>query len=240
MKIFSKQQKHLKKNQHKIWNKCTHTIYNTGSIFYLSFLAQHLSPLSGTISPLFTCSLLWNSLPSSLRHPDVDFSRFRNALATYMGFPVTGHTLPVASVGFPNKKINQSNWKIKKRLISDLWRHDRRHDVMRVIWHCCYDNERRAAAAELSSIVQSWSFCRHVSVWTWWRCVWKLLHFPQRNSGFAPASTTRLWKRIDARALALPLKTERRLARTFAIVLLVLEHGPGFEHSTEIWTTTCS
>ena len=47
---------------------------------------------SGTISPLFTCSLLWNSLPSSLRHPDVNFSRFRNALATYMGFPATRHT----------------------------------------------------------------------------------------------------------------------------------------------------
>ena len=47
---------------------------------------------SGTISPLFTCSLLWNSLPPSLRHPDVNFSRFRNALATYMGFNVTRHT----------------------------------------------------------------------------------------------------------------------------------------------------
>ena len=35
---------------------------------------------------------LWNSLPSSLRHPDVKFSRFRNALAIYMGFPVTRHT----------------------------------------------------------------------------------------------------------------------------------------------------
>ena len=55
--------------------------------------------------PLFTCSLLWNSLPSSLGHPDVDFSRFRNALATYLGFPVTRHTQPV---GFPIKiSINQ-------------------------------------------------------------------------------------------------------------------------------------
>ena len=61
-----------------------------------SFITHSLPDVchrSGTISPLFTCSLLWNSLPSSLRHPDVDFSRFRNALATYMGFPVTRHTV---------------------------------------------------------------------------------------------------------------------------------------------------
>ena len=77
---------------------------------FISLSLPNVCHRSGTISPLFTCSLLWNSLPSSLRHPDVKFSRFRNALATYMGFPVTRHTWPV---GFPNKKhqsikINQS------------------------------------------------------------------------------------------------------------------------------------
>ena len=59
---------------------------------FISLSLPNVCHRSGAISPLFTCSLLWNSLPSSLRHPDVDFSRFRNALATYMGFPVTGHT----------------------------------------------------------------------------------------------------------------------------------------------------
>ena len=67
---------------------------------YHTFIRQKHVPLSlpnvfyrsGTISPLFTCTLLWNSLPSSLRHPGVDFSRFRNAIATYMGFPVTRRT----------------------------------------------------------------------------------------------------------------------------------------------------
>ena len=59
---------------------------------FISLSLPNVCHRSGTISPLFTCSLLWNSLPSSLRHPDVKFSRFRNALATYMGFPVTRHT----------------------------------------------------------------------------------------------------------------------------------------------------
>ena len=59
---------------------------------FISFSLPNVCHRSGTISPLFTCSLLWNSLPSSLRHPDVDFSGFRNALATYMRFPVTRHT----------------------------------------------------------------------------------------------------------------------------------------------------
>ena len=59
---------------------------------FISLSLPNICHRSGTISPLFTCSLLWNSLPSSLRHPDVKFSRFRNALATYMGFPVTRHT----------------------------------------------------------------------------------------------------------------------------------------------------
>ena len=59
---------------------------------FISLSLPNVCHRSGTISPLSTCSLLWNSLPSSLRHPDVKFSRFRNALATYMGFPVTRHT----------------------------------------------------------------------------------------------------------------------------------------------------
>ena len=59
---------------------------------FISLSLPNVCHRFGTISPLFTCSLLWNSLPSSLRHPDVNFSRFRNALATYMGFPVTRHT----------------------------------------------------------------------------------------------------------------------------------------------------
>ena len=84
-------------------NARTRSITRGQSCIFLSL--PNVCHRSGTISPLFTCSLLWNSLPSSLRHPDVDFSRFRNALATYMGFPVTGHTKPV---GFPNKNINQS------------------------------------------------------------------------------------------------------------------------------------
>ena len=71
---------------------------------FISLSLPNVCHRAGTISPLFTCSLLWNSLPSSLRHPDVDFSRYRNALATYMGFPATWHTLPV---GFPNKNIHQ-------------------------------------------------------------------------------------------------------------------------------------
>ena len=58
---------------------------------FISLSLPHVCHRSGTISPLFTCSLLWNSLSSSLPHPDVDFSRFRNALATYMGFPLTRH-----------------------------------------------------------------------------------------------------------------------------------------------------
>ena len=76
---------------------------------FISLSLPNVCHRSGTISPLFTCSLLWNSLPSSLRHPDVDFSRFRNALATYMGFPVhvSRHTKPV---GFPIKNINQSSY----------------------------------------------------------------------------------------------------------------------------------
>ena len=59
---------------------------------FISLSLPNVCHRSGTISPLFTCSLLWNALPSSLRHPDVDFSRFRNALVTYMRFPVTRHT----------------------------------------------------------------------------------------------------------------------------------------------------
>ena len=61
---------------------------------FISLSLPNVCHRSGTISPLFTCSLLprWNSLPSSLQHPDVDFSRFRNALATYMGFRETRHT----------------------------------------------------------------------------------------------------------------------------------------------------
>ena len=55
---------------------------------FISLSLPNVCHRSGTISPLFTCSLLWNALPSSLRHPDVDFSRFRNALATYMRVPV--------------------------------------------------------------------------------------------------------------------------------------------------------
>ena len=44
---------------------------------------------SGTISRLFTCSLLWNSLPSSVGHP-VTYSNFRSSLCSYMtGFPVS-------------------------------------------------------------------------------------------------------------------------------------------------------
>ena len=71
-------------------NACTRSITRGQSFISLSL--PNVCHRSGTISPLFTCSLLWNSLPSSLRHPDVKFSRFRNALATYMGFPVTRHT----------------------------------------------------------------------------------------------------------------------------------------------------
>ena len=67
-------------------NARTQSITRGQSFVSLSLL--NVSHRSGTISPLFTCSLLWNSL----RHPDADFSRFRNALATYMGFPVTRHT----------------------------------------------------------------------------------------------------------------------------------------------------
>ena len=59
---------------------------------FISLSLPNVCHRSGTISPLFICSLLWNSLPSSLWHHDVDFSRFRNALSTFMGFPVTKHT----------------------------------------------------------------------------------------------------------------------------------------------------
>ena len=41
---------------------------------FISLSLPNVCHRSGTISPLFTCSLLWNSLPSSLRHPDVNFS----------------------------------------------------------------------------------------------------------------------------------------------------------------------
>ena len=71
-------------------NARTRSITRGQSVISLSL--PNVCHRSGTISPLFTCSLLWNSLPSSLRHPDVNFCRFRNALATYMGFPVTSHT----------------------------------------------------------------------------------------------------------------------------------------------------
>ena len=56
-----------------------HDLATRGQSF-ISLSLPNVCHSSGTISPLFTCSLLWNSLPSSLRHPDVDFSRFRNAL----------------------------------------------------------------------------------------------------------------------------------------------------------------
>ena len=84
------------------WNARTQSITRRRS-FITALFPCPTSVTALVQSLLFTCSLLWNSLSSSLRHPDVDFSRFRNALATYMGFPVTRHTQPV---GFPIKNIN--------------------------------------------------------------------------------------------------------------------------------------
>ena len=53
----------------------TWTLKNWLFIVWLFFFAKFLFLFlcchrSGTISPLFTCPLLWNSLPSSLWHPD--------------------------------------------------------------------------------------------------------------------------------------------------------------------------
>ena len=46
---------------------------------------------SGSVSPLFTSSLLWNSLPSALRQPDLSSSQFSHLLYLYLGFPVNRH-----------------------------------------------------------------------------------------------------------------------------------------------------
>ena len=46
---------------------------------------------SGSVSPLFTSSLLWNSLPSDLRQPDLSSSQFSHLLYLYLGFPVNRH-----------------------------------------------------------------------------------------------------------------------------------------------------
>ena len=54
---------------------------------FISLSLPNVCHRSGTISPLFTCSLLWNSLPSSLRHPDVKFSRFRERPCHLHGIP---------------------------------------------------------------------------------------------------------------------------------------------------------
>ena len=40
---------------------------------------------------LFTSSLLWNSLPSALRQPDLSSSQFSHLLYLYLGFPVNRH-----------------------------------------------------------------------------------------------------------------------------------------------------
>ncbi len=54
----------------------------------VSLCIPRIARRSGSISPLFTSSLLWNSLPSLLRSPVLSFSAFRHQLYKYLGFPV--------------------------------------------------------------------------------------------------------------------------------------------------------
>ena len=91
--------------------RCTHSLASTLLVNQYKILSQskartssitrgqssvklalcNVKTRSGSVSSLFTSSLLWNSLPSALRQPDLSSSQFSHLLYLYLGFPVNRH-----------------------------------------------------------------------------------------------------------------------------------------------------
>ena len=72
----------------------------TRSQLTLSLCIPSAARRPGTISSLFTCALLWNSLPSPIRSAS-SLHTFRQDLQKYLGIPVIRQDRPV---GFPIKQ----------------------------------------------------------------------------------------------------------------------------------------
>ena len=109
----------------KVTHRCTHSPASTLLVNQCIILSQsktrtssttrgqssvklalcNVKTRSGSLSPLFTCSRLQNSLPSALRQPGLSSSHFSHLLYLYLGFPVNGH---FQSVGLPIKSINHT------------------------------------------------------------------------------------------------------------------------------------
>ena len=75
-------------NQYGLRTPENSTQRTTRSQSVTSLCIPHVTRRSGTISPLFTTSLLWNSLPSPLRSPTFSLHSFRQQLMKYLGFPI--------------------------------------------------------------------------------------------------------------------------------------------------------